>query len=75
MELSAYLLYPMMAVILLWMYKRVRGMSLEEIVQRSANEHHELTALFEIHPGGGDWSEFCGWLEHGPMPSTQEDNT
>ena len=61
MSISAYLLYPMMAIILLWMWVRVRGKSLEEIVQTSADEHHALTDLFEDHPLGGSWPEFCSW--------------
>ena len=63
MEQLAYLLYPMMAVILLWMWRRVRTMSLEDIVEKSATEHHELNALNEIHPRGGDWSWFCTQLD------------
>ncbi len=63
MMLTSYLLYLMMAAILLWMWRRVRGMTLEEIVQASANEHHELNAVFETHPRGGSWPELCGWLE------------
>lgn len=61
MSISAYLLYPMMAIILLWMWVRVRGKSLEQIVQTSADEHHALTDLFEDHPRGGSWPEFCNW--------------
>lgn len=75
MEFAAYLLYLMMAVILLWMWKRVRGMSLEEIVEKSATEHHQLTALFEVHPRGGDWSEFCHWLDQESKPDTDQHNS
>ena len=68
MEFLGYLLYPTMAVILLWMWLRVRGMSIEEIVQQSARHHHELTALFEIYPQGGDWQKFQHWTEDSPKP-------
>ncbi len=75
MELTAYLLYPMMAFILLWMWTRVRAMSLEEIVEQSATEHHRLIALFEIHPRGGNWTEYCSWLEHQTEMDTDQDNS
>lgn len=61
MEISAYLLYPIMAVILIYMWKKVRGMTLEEIVHKSADQHHKLIALFEDHPQGGDWPQFLRW--------------
>ena len=60
-EFSAYLLYPIMAGILIYMWKQVRGMTLEEIVHKSAKMHHELIALFEAHPRGGDWLQFLEW--------------
>lgn len=60
-EFSAYLLYPIMAGILIYMWKQVRGMTLEEIVHKSAKLHHELIALFEAHPRGGDWPQFLKW--------------
>lgn len=63
MELSAYLLYPIMAAILLYMWRQVRGMTLEEIVHKSAHHHHELIALFEVHPRGGAWPQFSQWLD------------
>ncbi len=65
MILTGYLLYPIMAIILLWMWTRVRGKSLEEIVDQSKHEHDVLVALFEVHPRGGDWLEFNRWLEEG----------
>ena len=63
MENLGYLLYPIMIVILVWMWIRVRGMTLEEIVAQSSDEHHALVEIFEHHPHGGDWSEFSDWVD------------
>ena len=61
-EFSAYLLYPIMAGILIYMWKQVRGMTLEEIVHKSAKLHHELIALFEVHtPGAVTGPQFLEW--------------
>jgi len=63
MTLTAYLLYLMAALILIWMWKRTRGMTLETIIETSAKEHHQLTALYATHPYGGSWSWYCAWLD------------
>ena len=64
MEWSGYLLYPIAVIIVLWMWSRVRGMSIEQIVNHSERQHHELTAIFEEHPKGGDWRLFQTWVEN-----------
>ena len=63
MENLGYLLYPIMLALLVWMWIRVRGMTLEEIVAQSSDEHHALVDIFEHHPHGGDWSEFSDWVD------------
>ncbi len=62
MLIAGYLLYPAMAIILLWMWKGVRGRSLEDIVHKSAREHHQLITLFKAHPKGGSWPAFSNWI-------------
>ena len=74
-EFSAYLLYLIMAIILLWMWQRVRGKSVEDIVQESADHHHQLIALFEVHPQGGSWREFESWVEDGSDCTTTSRGT
>lgn len=75
MEYIAYLLYPIMAGILIYMWKQVRSMTLEEIVHKSANYHHELIALFEVHPRGGDWSHFLEWQNEQPASNSPTHKT
>ena len=61
MAIWGLLLYPIMAIIIVSMWRRVQGMTIEEIVAKSAAEHHNLIKIFEQHPQGGDWDEFQQW--------------
>ncbi len=63
MEFSGFLLYPIMALILLWMWYRVKGMSIEDIVRQSSEEHHMLVEVFDQHPQGGDWTQYQQWVD------------
>ena len=62
MDWLAYFLYPICALILIVMWLRVRGMSLEQIVQDSADSHHRINNVFKIHAHGGSWNEFESWF-------------
>ena len=63
MENLGYLLYLAMVAIMVWMWFRVRGMTLEEIVAQSSDEHHALVEIFEHHPHGGNWTDFSEWVD------------
>ena len=63
MEAAGYSLYPLAVAILIWMGCRVRGMTLEQIVARSADEHHTLIEIFERHPHGADWVQYSKWVD------------
>ena len=63
MEVSSYFLYPIMIAILAWMWIRVRGMTIEEIVKKSADEHHVLLEIAEHHPYGGNSTEYSEWVK------------
>jgi hypothetical protein len=62
MENFGALLYPVMIVIVLWMWLRVRGLNLGEMVKRSSDEHHHLNKIFMEHPEGGNWREIEHWV-------------
>ena len=62
MENFGALLYAVMIVIVLWMWLRVRGLNLEEMVKRSSDEHHHLNKIFMEHPEGGNWREIEHWV-------------
>ncbi len=74
-EISAYLLYLIMAIIMLWMWQRVRGKTIEDIVHESAEEHHRLNALYQIHPLGGSWHELQSWTEDEPKRAATSQQT
>ena len=38
-------------------------MSIEDIVDKSAAEHHHLIEVFDRHPLGADWKQFCKWVD------------
>ena len=63
MEIWGFLLYPMMLIILGFMWRNVRGMTIEQIVDKSAHEHHMINHIFQQHPAGGDWNEFQMWID------------
>ncbi len=63
MKYSALALYPMMGVIVYSMWQRVRGYTLEDIVEASAQEHHALTDLFYDHPEGGTAAQYDTWMQ------------
>ena len=63
MEYWALSLYPMMGIILYSMWRKVRGRSVEDILDASAHEHHALADVFSSHPEGGTAEQYAEWLE------------
>lgn len=62
MTYSAYLLYVLLFVIVLAMWRRVRGRSLTDLFDASAREHHRVQRVAAKHPRGGTWKEMRIWL-------------
>ncbi len=62
MKYWALILLPMAGIILYCMWVKVRGKTLEEIVDESAVEHHAIVDVFEEHPHGGTAQEYDRWL-------------
>jgi len=63
MEIWGLALYPIAAIILIAMWRNVRGMTIEQIVDKSSREHHMINHIFEQHPQGGDWDQFQKWTD------------
>ena len=63
MTVFGVVLYVIAVAILLWMWLRVRGKSLEEIVKGSADQHHRLVEVFTEHPHGGSAVQVTKWFE------------
>lgn len=66
MDNLVFVLYPIMAVILIWMWRRVRGRTLADIMQASADVHHDLADVFNEHPYGGTAREVERWVSELP---------
>lgn len=56
------ILYLLVVPILYGMWQRTRGLSFEELLERSAREHELVHRVLAEHPLGGTWSEFQAWL-------------
>ncbi len=54
-------LYLLALALAFWFWRRVRGLSFEDILDRSAHEHHRVMAVFSRHPHGGNWREYRQW--------------
>ncbi len=61
MFILGFALYPIMAIILWVMWRRVQGMTLEQILAKAAAEHHQLNEIFKAYPQGGDFREMERW--------------
>jgi Copper binding octapeptide repeat len=55
---TGYILHLLLLSIIYMMWRRVRGMSFEAMLDRSADEHHVVQAFHAQHPHGGTWSQF-----------------
>ena len=61
--MSGYILYAFLFLILISMWRRVRGQSFYDLLARSAREHHLVQEIATKHPYGGTWREFKRWMQ------------
>ena len=57
------LIYPVMGLLVFWMWTKVRHMNLSEIVDKSRNDHHHVNDILTEHPHGGTYREYQSWLQ------------
>lgn len=62
MAASGVLLYLLIAGLLVMFWRRVRGMSFDELLERSRREHHHVRRVLAKHPRGGSWKEHKAWM-------------
>jgi len=60
----AWILYVLAGAIAALFWRQVRGLSFEELLDRSAREHEAVKRVFARHPRGGAWPQFRSWFEH-----------
>ena len=63
MELIGYAIYLLTVVFLAMFWRARNGRSSDELLHASGHDHHVITAIIKDHPEGGDWAEFCGWID------------
>ena len=59
---SGYLLYLLVAALLVLFWRHVRGLSFDALLARAAREHHHVHRVLAKHPGGGTWRAHQDWM-------------
>jgi hypothetical protein len=59
---SGLILHLLLAAIVLQFWRNSRGMSVDELLERSAREHHVVKEVHARHPLGGTWKEYRKWV-------------
>jgi hypothetical protein len=59
---SGYLLYLVVAALLVLFRRHVRGMSFDGLLARAANEHRQVHRVLAKYPDGGTWQEHRDWM-------------
>ena len=60
---SGYLLYLVVAGLLVLFWRHLRGVSFDGLLARAATEHHHVHRVLAKHPEGGTWREYRDWLK------------
>lgn len=61
-----WLLYVILAALLLYFWSNVRGCSFDELLERATLEHHRVHKVLAKHPSGGTWAEYKRWMREDP---------
>lgn len=67
-ESSGWLLYIVMAVLMLYMWRQVRGLTFDAILITDHNFHIQVHHVIADHPQGGNWSEYQAWMNEDRPP-------
>ncbi len=62
MILLGSLLYVIFVVLVAMLWRRMWGLSSEQLFERAAQEHHLVLAVTHVHPRGGNWQQHQRWL-------------
>ena len=57
------ILYLFLFALLARFWWRVRGLSFNELLDRSAQEHHVVLDVAMKHPRGGTWKQHQRWMQ------------
>jgi len=59
---SGWPLFVLLGALLFYFWTKVRGMSLDELIERQHDEHVAVHKVLHIHPKGGTYQEFNRWM-------------
>ncbi len=59
---SGYLLYLVVAALLVLFWRHVRGMSFDGLLARAETAHHHVHRVLAKYPDGGTWQEYQDWM-------------
>lgn len=60
---ASVILYGLLILIVLLFWHKTRGLSLDDLLERSAHEHHDVQRVAAKHPRGGTWWQHQQWME------------
>ncbi len=60
---TGWLVYIMFAALLGLMWYRVRGSSLQQLIDGQEHEHHHVHRALKNHPLGGAWRDYLAWMD------------
>jgi hypothetical protein len=56
------LLYVLLVALLLMFWRKVRGLSLDALLEQGRHEHRHVLEVIAKHPHGGTWMEHRKWM-------------
>lgn len=56
------ILYGLFVLIVFWFWRRMQGLSLDDLLERSAHEHHDILKVIAKHTSGGAWWQHQQWM-------------
>ena len=59
---SGFLLYVLVAALLVLFRRHLRGQSFDDLLARAAHDHHHVHRVLAKHPQGGGWKEYQAWM-------------
>ncbi len=59
---SGFLLYVLVAALLVLFRRQLHGQSFDDLLVRGARDHHHVHRVLAKHPQGGSWKEHQTWM-------------
>ena len=63
--MSGYFLYLLLAVLGLVFWRARAGRTLDQLIEAGDHLHHQVLAVGEKHPKGGNWADHKHWMAAG----------